>query len=116
MRCPNCGSEVNDGIVCFSCGEKINNSKNEIQKNHKEINNKKMYKTCASKIGLWICGSFFILIAVVFFFAALDNIKNGWIVFAVEAGCLINAILFFALSDIAQKVTEIHQHYQNKNI
>ncbi|MBS5733863.1 MAG: hypothetical protein KHW87_04060 [Clostridiales bacterium] len=64
------------------------------------------------KIALFICGWFFILVGVVFFFAALDNIKNGWIVFAVEAGCLINAILFFALSDIAQKVTEIHQ---NKN-
>ena len=58
------------------------------------------------KIALFICGWFFILVGVVFFFAALDNIKNGWIVFAVEAGCLINAILFFALGDIAQKTHE----------
>ena len=116
MRCPNCGSEVNDGIVCFSCGEKINNSKNEIQKNYREIESKKMCKTCATKIGLWRCGSFFILIAVVFFFLAVSEYIKGIFIFAGVAACIINAILFFALGDIAQKVTEIHQHYQNKNI
>lgn len=63
------------------------------------------------KIALFICGWFFILVGLVFFFVAIDNIKNGWIVLGVEAGCIINAILFFALGDIAQKVNEIYKKH-----
>lgn len=111
MRCSNCGSEINDGKFCFNCGENIDISKfeTETQKNEEQKTNK---KSCGSKIGLWICGSFFILIAVAFFFwSASENVK-GIIIFTGVVGCIINAVLFFALGDIAQKVTEM---YQNKN-
>ncbi len=61
-------------------------------------------KTC-----LFACGSFFIIVGFIFFFITLDTIKNWWIVLGVEVGCIINAILFFALGDIAQKVNEIYK-------
>lgn len=66
-------------------------------------------KNCIYKIALFICGMFFIIVGVVFFFISIENIKNGWIVFFVEVGCIINSILFFALSDIAQKVNDIYK-------
>lgn len=65
-----------------------------------------MYKTCASKIGLWICGSFFILIAVVFFFWAASEYIKGIYIFGGVAACVINTVLFFALGAIAQKTHE----------
>lgn len=61
-------------------------------------------KTC-----LFACGSFFIIVGLIFFFITLDTIKNWWIVLGVEVGCIINAILFFALGDIAQKVNDIYK-------
>lgn len=61
-------------------------------------------KTC-----LFACGSFFIIVGFIFFFITIDTIKNWWIVLGVEVGCIINAILFFALGDIAQKVNEIYK-------
>ena len=73
---------------------------------------------CKYKILLNICGSLFVFIAIGFLVIALDSgiIKNIILILSVIVGCFINTVLFFALGDIAQKVTEIHQHYQNKNI
>lgn len=51
-----------------------------------------------------------------FLFWAVSEYIKGIFIFAGVAACVIYIILFFALGDIAQKVTEIHQHYQNKNI
>lgn len=67
--------------------------------------------SCTIKTCLFACGSFFIIVGFIFFFITLDTIKNWWIVLGVEAGCIINAILFFALGDIAQKVNEIYKKH-----
>ena len=72
-------------------------------------------KKCIYKIALFICGLFFILIAAVFLLIAVDKKIDEIIILSVFVGCVMNAVLFFSLSDIAQKVTEMYNNQKNKS-
>lgn len=112
MVCPKCGSKVSDGdSFCTNCGTNIVSAKTY-------VNDKQQYEQKESILSvlLYFLGVCCIVLSIYLFISCLSN-KTGILYnLSTSIPLLILGVILFSLGYIVQKVTEIHQHHQNKSI